>query len=93
MAPIQMTAAVVQEACDLGEADSGDALDCMAAYANASAEDLMMMHDALHLGNWTRAIVRGRAVMIVPYHQTGRRRKVLVFRERQPWEPSPSGLL
>ncbi len=40
-----------------------------------------------------RAVVRGRAVMIVPYHQPGRRRKVLCFRELDEWEPSPSGLL
>ena len=49
----------------------------MEAYANTSAQELMMMHDALHLNNCTRAIVRGRAVMAVRLHRPGHQRKVL----------------
>ena len=76
MAPFQMSAEACQTSHDLDEAAWGDARDCMEAYANATAEELMMMLDALHFGNWTRAVVRGRAVMIVPLNQSGRRRKV-----------------
>ncbi|PNW75105.1 hypothetical protein CHLRE_12g496302v5 [Chlamydomonas reinhardtii] len=55
MAPFQMTDEACQTSKDLDEAAWGDARVAMEAYANASAEELEMMPDAL----WSRAAVPG----------------------------------
>ena len=54
----------------------------MEAYSNASAQELTLMHDALHFNDCTRASVPGRAMMVMPLPgRPGRQRKALWFRE------------
>ncbi|KAG2494277.1 hypothetical protein HYH03_007630 [Edaphochlamys debaryana] len=92
MAPIKLTENACRTSMDLDQAAWADARDSMVAYARASPQQLTMLADVMHFNNWTRAVVRGHAVMVVPLHQHGQHRRVLWFRELAEGEPSSSGL-